>query len=63
MSRFVVTDETEHGCCHAAVVVDTSKPMMIGNKHYNGRFERVCECWNEEDAEMIAEALNKAHQQ
>jgi hypothetical protein len=28
-------------------------------KHYNNEFEPVCECMEEDDANMIAKALNK----
>lgn len=50
MSRYQVTDDVEHGCCHEAVVIDTNRK--------NERESRICECWNKEDAELIAKALN-----
>lgn len=52
-------------CCFEATVVDTTKPTMIGDKHYkdagdDGQFhyEPVCECFDTADAEMICGALN-----
>jgi hypothetical protein len=33
---------------------------MIGDEHYENQYEMVCECFEKADAEMIAEALNKA---
>lgn len=57
--RYVVVGGSESGhCCFEATVVDTSSPLMIGGKHYNGRFMAVCECFWTEDAEKIAAALN-----
>jgi hypothetical protein len=32
---------------------------MMGDKQYNNEFESVCECFHEEDALMIASALNR----
>jgi hypothetical protein len=60
MARFKLgnDDQIEHGCCYGAVVVDTTKPVMIGDKHYNNQYERVCECFDEKDGQMIADALN-----
>lgn len=45
-------------CCFEATVVDTTKPVMIGGKHYKGQFEPVCECFDSEDAERIVAAMN-----
>lgn len=50
-------------CCFEATVVDTTKPEIIGGKHYKGRdgqyhYEAVCECFDREDAERICAALN-----
>ena len=42
-------------CCFDATVVDTTKPTMIGPQ-----FESVCECFNEEEANLIAESLNRS---
>ncbi len=51
-------------CCFEATVVDTSRPQIIGGKHYrdepDGQFhyEAVCEGFDEEQAEMVCRALN-----
>lgn len=56
----VVPGSQSRHCCFEATVVDTTKPVMINDEHYNGEFEPVCECFWPEDAEMIANALNAA---
>lgn len=59
--RYVVVggSQTAHGCCFVATVVDTTKP----SKFYGGdKYEVVCECLEDEDAEKIADALNKAEE-
>lgn len=45
-------------CCFDATVVDTTKKVIINGKWYNGQYESVCECFDEEQARKIAEALN-----
>ena len=45
-------------CCFDFTVVDTSRPVMIRGEQYNGQFEPVCECFGEEDAKLICDALN-----
>lgn len=59
----VIEESTSAHCCFGFTVVDTAKPMMIGRKHYaneNGpQFEAVCECFEKDAAEMIANALNR----
>lgn len=49
-------------CCFTATVVDTTRPVMIGDKHYERdgvkHYEAVCECFEEEDAKLIATSLN-----
>lgn len=42
-------------CCFDATVVDKKKPSG-----YNDEFDTVCECFDFEDAQKIADALNKA---
>ena len=44
-------------------VIDTTKPDMVDGTHYKdseGRlyYEAVCECYSEEDAELVCRALN-----
>ncbi|RQU14209.1 hypothetical protein DF152_17245 [Burkholderia cenocepacia] len=59
--RYKVIDRSQSGhCCFAATVVDTTKPTMIGGKHYNGEYEQICECFDYGDAERIAAALNRS---
>jgi hypothetical protein len=31
---------------------------MIGDEHYEGQYEPICECFEERDAAVIAGALN-----
>lgn len=58
-ARFVVVDGSESShCCFRATVVDTAKPLIIRDQHYEGQFEELCECFDLEDAELIARALN-----
>lgn len=51
-------------CCFDATVVDTTKPEFIGGEHYKdiitGQFhyETVCECFTEEDAKLVCNAMN-----
>lgn len=60
MTRFQVdTTYIDHSCCYGAQVVDTDKPIIIGNEHYRNQFATVCECYDIETAAMIAEALNR----
>jgi hypothetical protein len=59
MSRFKVTNESQSGhCCFGFTVVDTTKPVMYHGKHYKGRFETLCECFEEDSANLICKALN-----
>lgn len=60
-SRFKVVLGSQSGhCCFEATVIDTSEPVMLNGKHYNGQFKAVCECMNMASAGVIAEALNAA---
>ena len=65
MSRFKVLNKSMSGhCCFEATVMDTTKPCMIGADHYsdqdgNAYYESVCECMDIEDANRIADSLNK----
>lgn len=60
MERYKVVDGSQSmHCCFEATVVDTSRPVMIGGKHYNNEYESVCECFDVAEAESICSALNK----
>lgn len=61
MSRYkaVPGSQTLH-CCFAATVVDTTKPVMVGGKHWMDQYEPVCECFDPALATQIAAALNVA---
>lgn len=55
INRYKVVLESQSGhCCFDATVVDASKP----HPHYSGKFESVCECFDEADAQRICAALN-----
>jgi hypothetical protein len=42
-------------------VIDAERPLKDGDRvPYADKFESVCECFEEGDAMMIADALNKA---
>jgi hypothetical protein len=45
-------------CCFEYTVVDTSKPVMIGDEHYKDQFEPVCETFEKGEAELICISLN-----
>jgi hypothetical protein len=45
--------------------MDTTKPEIIGGKHYAGsdgqlHYETVCECFSMDDAQLVCDALNAA---
>jgi hypothetical protein len=62
VSRYRVVEGSQSAhCCFVATVIDTTKPVLIGGKHYNGQYEPVCECFEQEDAQTIADALNQAN--
>lgn len=57
-NRFRASKRVEHGCCYAASVEDLTKPQDYEDEH--GRwFNLICECYSLEDAQYIAEALNR----
>lgn len=56
----VVQGSQSAHCCFEATVVDTTKPVMIGDEHYNNQFESVCECFEIEHANTICAALNRS---
>lgn len=47
-------------CCFDATVVDTTRPIMVGGRHFNNEYKEVCECLDIEDAQTIVDALNAA---
>ena len=65
MARYAIYRGSQSAhCCFEATVVDTTKPDMIGGEHYQGsdgqfHHEAVCECFSEEDAELVCRALNE----
>lgn len=52
--KVIPGSESAH-CCFSATVVDTENPV----DYKEGGFETVCECFNEQDAELVCMALNK----
>lgn len=60
--RFLKINESQSAhCCFEYTVVDTTKPYIINGEQYKGRFESVCECFEEEHAQLICDALNSYH--
>ena len=53
--RVIEGSQSAH-CCFEYTVVDTAKP----SNDYEGdvSYEAVCECFEREDADLIAKALN-----
>ncbi len=68
MARYAIYKGSQSGhCCFEATVVDTTKPDIIGDKHYQGsdgqfHYKAVCECFEEADAELVCKALNARHE-
>lgn len=55
MERFKVIDKSVSAhCCFSATVIDTDRVDGLGNG------ESVCECFDQDAAELIAAALNAA---
>lgn len=58
----IMNDSISAHCCFGYSILDTTRPYMIGGEHYedeNGKhYYCVCECMEEEDAELICNALN-----
>jgi len=60
--RYAIVEGSQTGhCCFNYTVVDTAKPSLVNGEHYKGQFVEVCECFDEEDAKLICDALN-AHE-
>lgn len=59
----IIEGSTSHHCCFEYSIVDTTKPLMIGEKHWESdgvkEYETICECFFLNDAETICNALNK----
>ena len=64
--RYIVKPYSQSGhCCFEYTVVDTTLPVIFHGEQYIGRdgnpqFEPICECFDEQDAKLICDALNKA---
>jgi hypothetical protein len=62
----IITGSRSGHCCFNWSVVDTTQPTMFGPHYYRDRqtgemqYEAVCECYHEDDAKMIVDALNVA---
>lgn len=57
--RYKIVDESQSvHCCFRKTVVDTTRPVMIHGEHYDGKYEPMCECIDEEAAPVICDALN-----
>lgn len=54
----VVEGSQSYHCCFGYTVVDMTKPVMIGDKHYNDQYEAMCETFDKADADRICQALN-----
>ena len=66
--RYAIFVGSQSGhCCFSATVVDTTKPTMIGDKHFHdcGQYfyDPVCECFDMADAEKVCNALNVLQKQ
>lgn len=60
MPRFkVISGSQSAHCCFDATVVDTSRPVLIHGKPYEDQFMAICECFEADDANRIATAMNK----
>lgn len=58
--RYVVFEGSYTGhCCFEYSVIDTKTPCSSGFKDRIGTM--VCECFEETDADLIAERLNEPH--
>lgn len=61
--RYIIMNGSISGhCCFEFSVLDTTKPEIIGGKHYEDdkgkHYEAVCECFDEESAILICNSLN-----
>lgn len=63
-NRYQVLDGSQSAhCCFEATVIDTQRPQMVCGQPfvYEGKtqYHAICECFETEDAELIAKALNE----
>ena len=59
--RYKVIPESQSGhCCFDFTVVDTRRPVIIGGEQFEGQFEAVCECFDENAANLVCNSLNAA---
>jgi hypothetical protein len=65
--RFKVVSYSQSAhCCFDFTVVDTEEPVVIHGEHYRDprtgdlQYEAVCECFTQENAKRVADALNEA---
>jgi len=45
-------------CCFEFTIVDMTRPVIINGEHYENQFEPVCECFEEDAARQVVDALN-----
>ena len=58
MSRFKIVDESvSNHCCFSHSVIDTATKADYGG--IRSDYVVMCECFDEESAQMICDALNK----
>jgi len=58
--RYKAVPATNHTCCYEAAVADTTSPYEYALGRPGMEFNTICECPTMEQAEQIADALNKA---
>jgi hypothetical protein len=57
--RYKVVAGSQSGhCCFDYTVVDTTRPYLIHGAQYEGRFEAVCETFDQAEADLVCAALN-----
>lgn len=58
--RFVAIEGSQSGhCCFEATVLDTHSETLRSENRPALHFDAICECFSIEDAEFIANKLNK----
>jgi hypothetical protein len=68
MARYAIYKGSQSANGFSATVVDTTKPDIIGGKHYQDKrtgqfhYDAVCECFSDEDAALVCKALNALHE-
>lgn len=57
--RYMISMGSNSGhCCFEATVVYTSRIQRMGRDGCDPTYDTVCECFSEDDAIMICDALN-----